>query len=166
MYVTTFTTRLDFGSNTWKILTWLPPGCCRHGASCVHYFMCVQILSLFAAKWPVLPTCIHLILVSWYIVSTLCCRCWMFSLSDALPMHSYPTKVWFLCAAAVQNSVWHNDYLFPTDLFFYMKSVVYYGRHYFRRMFILINCKECYFCFELIGFCMAESWARRLFHSA
>ena len=27
----------------------------------------------------------------------LCCHGWMFSLSDALPMQSYPSKVWILC---------------------------------------------------------------------
>ena len=47
----------------------------------------------------VLPTCMQLILVSWYVASMLCCHCWMFSLSDALPMQSYPSKVWFFCVA-------------------------------------------------------------------
>ena len=32
-----------------------------------------------------------------YATSMLCCHCWMFSLSDALPMQSYPSKVWVLC---------------------------------------------------------------------
>ena len=32
-----------------------------------------------------------------YVVSMLCCHCWMFSWSDALPMQSYPSKVRVLC---------------------------------------------------------------------
>ena len=32
-----------------------------------------------------------------YVTNMLCCHCWMFSLSDALPMQSYPSKVWILC---------------------------------------------------------------------
>ena len=67
----------------------LPPGCSRHGVS-VHY-MCVQILSFYATRWPVLPSCMQLTRVSWYVASMLCCHCWMFSLSDALPMQSYPS---------------------------------------------------------------------------
>ena len=65
----------------------LPPGCSRRGVS-VHC-LCVQILSLYATRWPVFPT--------WYVASMLSCHCWMFSLSDALPMQSYPSKVWVLC---------------------------------------------------------------------
>ena len=59
--------------------------------------LCVQILSLCSTRWPVFPTCIQLILVSWYVASMLCCHCWMFSLSDTLPMQSYPSKEWVLC---------------------------------------------------------------------
>ena len=73
----------------------LPPGCSRHGVS-VHC-LCVQILSFYATRWPVFPKCMQLTLVSWYVASMLCCHCWMFSLSDALPMQSYPSKVWVLC---------------------------------------------------------------------
>ena len=74
----------------------LPPGCSRHGVS-VHC-LCVQISSFYATRWPVFPTCMQLILVSWYVaISMLCCHCWVFSLSDALPMQSYPSKVWVLC---------------------------------------------------------------------
>ena len=74
----------------------LPPGSSRHGVS-VHC-ICVQILSFYAARWPVLPSCMQLNLVSWYAASI----CYaaivgMFSLSDALPMQSYPSKVWVLC---------------------------------------------------------------------
>ena len=71
-------------------------GCSRHGIS-VHC-LCVQLLCLYATKWPALPKCMQLTLVSWYVASKLCCHCWMFSLSDALPMQCYPSKVWFLCA--------------------------------------------------------------------
>ena len=73
----------------------LPPGCSRHGVS-VHC-LCVQISSFYATRWPVFPTCMQLILVSWYVASMLCCHCWMFSLSAVLPMQSYPSKVWVLC---------------------------------------------------------------------
>ena len=31
------------------------------------------------------------------VASMLCCHCWMFSLSDPLPMQSYPSNVWVLC---------------------------------------------------------------------
>ena len=89
-----FTTYLDFASNIWEIWAWLPRPGCSHGVSV--QCMCVQISSLYAAKWPALPSCIQLILVSWYTVaSMLLCHCWMFSWSDVLPMQSYPSKVWF-----------------------------------------------------------------------
>ena len=52
----------------------LPPGCSRRGVS-VHC-LCVQILSFYATRWPVFPTCMQLTLVSWYVASTLCCHCW------------------------------------------------------------------------------------------
>ena len=141
IYVTMLTTYLDSGSNTWEISAWLPPGCCRHGVS-VH---CTT-------------------LVSWYVASMLCCHCWMFSLSDALPMQSYPSRVWFLCVA-VQICV--RDNLFPTDLFFRMKSVVYVSwltlwscSLHSCRMFVLtveyglvhrgdcMNCETLYFSFD------------------
>ena len=73
----------------------LPPGCSRHGVG--GHCLCVQMLSLYATRWPVFPKCMQLTLVSWYVASILCCHCWMFSLSDALPMQSYPSKVWVLC---------------------------------------------------------------------
>jgi len=83
----------------------LQPGCSCH---CVRvHCLCVQILSFYATRWPVLPKCLQLTLVSWYVASMLCCHCWMLSLSDALLMQSYPSKVWFLCAT-VQISVRHN----------------------------------------------------------
>ena len=49
----------------------------------------------------------------------------MFSLSDALPMQSYPSnsKVWVLCQGGRADLC---AYLFSfTDIIFYMKSVVY-----------------------------------------
>ena len=85
----------------------LPPGCVKP--------LCHRMTG-------VSKKCMQLTLVSWYVTGTLCCHCWMFSLSDALPMQSYPSKVGFLCVA-VQICV--RDNLFPTDLFFRMKSVVY-----------------------------------------
>ena len=78
----------------------LPPGCSRHGVG-VHC-LCVQMLSFYATRWPVFLTCM-LTMVSWCVAIMLCCHC----LSDALPMQSYPSKVWFLCAT-VQISVRHN----------------------------------------------------------
>ena len=47
----------------------LPPVCSRHGVS-VHC-MCVQILSFYVTRWPVLPSCMQLTLVSWYLASML-----------------------------------------------------------------------------------------------
>ena len=73
----------------------LPPGCSHHGIS-VHC-MCVQISNLYSVKWPVLPSCMQLTLVSWYVASMLRCHCWLFSLSDALLMHpsvGYGSFVW------------------------------------------------------------------------
>ena len=52
----------------------LPPGCSRHGVR-VHC-LCVQMLSFYATRWPVLPSCMQLTLVSWYVASMLCCHCW------------------------------------------------------------------------------------------
>ena len=100
-------------------------GCSRHGVS-VHC-MCVQILSFYATRWPVLPSCMQLTLVSWYVASMLCCHCWMFSLSDALLMQSYPSKVWvlyqcshaYLCAAQLicfYWSTWNRWYIMANTL--------------------------------------------------
>ena len=71
----------------WEISAWLTRPGCSHGVSVLC--SCVQISSHYAAKWPALPSCIQLILVSWYVASMLCCHCWKFSWSDALPMKSY-----------------------------------------------------------------------------
>ena len=102
----------------------LPPGSCsRHGVS-VHC-MCVHILNLYATGWPVFPKCMQLTLVSWYVASMLSCYCWMFSLSDALPMQSYPSKVWVLCQCGITSlfvflpiyvSTWNRWYIMANTL--------------------------------------------------
>ena len=71
--------------------------------------LCVQILSLYATRWPVLPTCMQLILVGWFVASMLYCHYWMFSLSNTLPMQSYPSEVWF--------SARHNLFVFYRSIF-------------------------------------------------
>ena len=97
----------------------VPPGCSRRGVS-VHC-MCVQILSFYATEWPVLPSCLQLTQltqVSWYVASMSCYYCWMFSLSAALPMHSY-VKYESFVSVALQISVRHNLFVqFPADLFY------------------------------------------------
>ena len=66
----------------------LPPGCSRQCTLFVcsdFKLLCDKITSaskMFAAN-----------LGNLYVASVLCCHCWMFSLSDALPMQSYPSKV-------------------------------------------------------------------------
>ena len=84
--------------NTWVISALLPrPGCSRHGV--IVHCMCVQILSFCATRWPVLPECMQLTLVSWYVLvcysaivrysfGVMLCRCKRLTLS----------RVWFLCA--------------------------------------------------------------------
>ena len=68
----------------------LPPSCSRYGVR-VHC-LCVQILSFYATRWPVLPSCMQLTLVSWYVASMLCCHCWMFSLSRDTTLQGLPTR--------------------------------------------------------------------------
>ena len=77
----------------------LLPGCSRYGIRVPC--LCVRMVSLYATGWPVFPKCMQLTLVRWYVASMLCCHCWMFSLSDALPMQSYPSKVWVLCQCGI-----------------------------------------------------------------
>ena len=87
----------------------LPPGCSRYGVS-VHCLR-VQMLSFYATRWPVLPTCMQLTLVSWYVASMLwSCHCWMFSLSDALPMQVIPLK--YVCCGRLCRSLCGITYLF------------------------------------------------------
>ena len=161
MYVTRFTTCLDFGSNTWEISAWLPPGCCRHGI--VVHCMCVQISSLYAAEWPVLLICMQLTLVTLYVVSMLYCHCWMFSLSNTLPMQSYPSKVWFLCVAVHEISsiswqtLWRR-WLHSCRMFI---LIVEYGLVHWGDC---INCETCNFCFDLAF--VWPSLGRADFHSA
>ena len=88
--VTMFTTCLDLLlEHMGNFGVRLPPGCSRHGVS-VHC-LCIQMLSFYAKRWPVFPSCMQLTLISWYVASMLCCHCWMFGWSDALPMQSYPS---------------------------------------------------------------------------
>ena len=107
----------------------------------------------------------------------------MFSLSDTLPMQSYPSKVglWFRLVWPYR-SLRGTTYSFSTDLFSCMKSVVYYGWHFADadfvscRMFILIaecglvrrsdriNCETCHFCFDPAFVWL--SLGRADFHSA
>ena len=77
----------------------LPTGCSRYGVRVPC--LCVQMLSLYATGWPVFPKCMQITLVRRYVASMLCCHCWMFSLSDTLPMQSYPFKVWVLCQCGI-----------------------------------------------------------------
>ena len=98
VYVTMFTTSLDFGSWTGVISAL---DCCLVSAD-----LCVRMLSLYATGWPLFQKCMQLTLVRW-------CHCWMFSWSDALPMQSYPSnKVWVLCQCGITYL-----FKFPTDLF-------------------------------------------------
>ena len=74
----------------------LQPGCSRHGVSV--YCLCVQMLSFYATRWPVLPTCMQLTLVSWYVASMLYvaivgCSVWvMLCRCEVIPL-----KLWVLC---------------------------------------------------------------------
>ena len=127
----------------------LPPGSSRCGVPC----LCVHILNLYATGWPVFSKCMQLTLVSWYVASMLCCHCWMFNLSDALPIQSYPSKVWVLCLFSYRSMFLHEIGGI---------SWLTLGRCWLHscRMFILlveygvvhrgdcINCETCYFCFD------------------
>ena len=119
----------------------------------------------------------QLILVSWYVANKLCCHCWMFSLSDALLMQSYSSKVWF-------RLVWPCRSLLGTTCFFFNRSIFLHeigGISWLTlwrcwlhscRMFILlveyglghrgvcINWDMSFLFWS--GFRMTESWARRL----
>ena len=78
------------------------------------YIVCAfKFQGLYATKSPIY---MQLILVTLYVASTLCCHYWMFSFSDALPMQSYPSKVWFLCVA-VQISVRHSLFVSYCSIF-------------------------------------------------
>ena len=143
----------------------LPPGCCHHGFS-VHC-MCVQVLHFYATRWPVLPSCMQLTLVSWYVDSMLCCHCWMFSWNDALLMQSYPSKVWVLCQGscadlcAAQYICLVSYQSVSTENQWYILQLTFWRcRLHSCQMFILlveyglehrgdcINCETCHFCFD------------------
>ena len=119
--------------------------------------LCIQSSSLYATKWSMLLTCMQLTLVTWYVASILCCHYWM---------QSYPSIVWFLCVA-VRICARDNLHVFPTDLLFCMKSVVYVSWLtlwtcwlHSCRMFVLtveyglvhrghcMNCETLYFSFD------------------
>ena len=135
----------------------LPPGCSRYGVRVPC--LCVHILNLYATGWPVFPKCMQLTLVSWYVASMLCCHCWMFSLSDALPMQSYPSKVWVLCQCGVTYlfnslpiyfSTWNRWYILWLTLWRcwlhscrMLHLLVEYGLVHRGDC---INCETCYFC--------------------
>ena len=76
-------------------------------------YACVfKFQSIYAAKWPVLSTCMHLILFIWHVISMLC---WMLSLSD-----SYPFKLWFLCVelhVCFKNHGWQNVYCIASNMY-------------------------------------------------
>ena len=153
--VTMFTTCLDFGSWTWVIsaLDCRLHGCSRYGVRLP--WLCVRMLSLYATGWPVFSKCI------WYVTSMLCCHCWMFSLSDALPMQSYPSKVWVLC----QCGITYICLVSCRSMFLHEIGGILWlalwrcWLHSCRMLRLLveyglvhrgdcINCETCYFCFD------------------
>ena len=145
--VTMFTTCLEFGSNTWKRSAWLSPGC-SHGVR-VHC-MCVQISSLY---------------VRWCVTSTLCCHCWMFSFSAALPLQSYLSRVYMvpLCGRAdlyaaklvSYRSIFLHEIGGISQLAgcllqclpSYLSNV--HVNSWIWCIGVNINCEERYFCFDL-----------------
>ena len=110
----------------------------------------------------------------------------MFSLSDALPMQSYPSEVWVLCHCGRADLCEPQLICFLPIYFLHeicgiLWLTLWRCLLYSCRMFILlveyglvprddcINCETCYFCFCFCfvflfwsGFCIAQSWARRL----
>ena len=70
------------------------------------------------------------------VAGVLCCHCWMFSLSDALPMQSCPSDV--SCGTL---SVRHGLFVwFPADLCFCLRSVVCCGWHFEVVDFMVVEC--------------------------
>ena len=159
--VTMFTTCLNFGSNIWESSAWLPrPVCSRHDVS-VH---CTCVL--YARRWPVLPKCMHLTLVSWYVASMLCCHCWMFSWVMLCQCKVIPLKYGSFVSVAVHISARHNLFVYIyRSIFLHEIGGIFWltlWRCWFHscRMFSLlveyglvprgdcINCETCYFCFD------------------
>jgi len=131
----------------------------------VYIVLCVQMLSLYATRWPVFPKCMLVCYVA--IVG-------MFSLSDTLPMQSYPSIVWIFCQCgraflfclvSYRSMLLHDigGILWLTLWRCWLHSC---------RMFILLaECglvhKDDYKLWDRLflfwsGFCMVESWACRL----
>ena len=127
----------------------------------------------------------QLTLVSWYVASMLCCHCWMFSLSDALPLQSYPSKVWVLCQCGRADPCaaylicfvpYRSNFLHEIGgllrltlwrcwLHSIVKCSFYSNVHFtswiwFSAQGWLYKLRDMLFLFWS-GFCMAESWARR-----
>ena len=135
----------------------LPPFCNRYGVR-LPWLCGVRMLSLYATGWPVFPKC-------WYVASILCCHCWMFSLSDALPMQSCPSKVWvlrqcgstYLCAASLICLVSYRSMLLHEIGGISWLTLWRCWLHSCRMLRLLveyglvhrgdcINCETCYFC--------------------
>ena len=154
----------------------LSPGCSSYGVRVPC--LCVQMLSLYATGWLVFPKCMQLTLVRWYVVSMLCCHCWMFSLSNADAKLSLLKYGYFVSATVRHNllvlvSYWSlllhkiGGILWLTLWRCWLHSC---------RMFILlveyglmhrddcINCETCYFCFDPAF--VWPSLGRADFHSA
>ena len=109
-----------------------------------------------------------------YVTSMLCCHCWMFSLSDALPMQNYPSKVWVLCQCGITYlfsflpiyvSTWNRWYIMAITLWrCWLHScgmfslLVEYG---FSTKGWSYKLWDVLFLFWS-PFCVAEFWARRL----
>ena len=85
----------------WFLNTWvISASDCRLVAAAMAsvYIVCVHILSCYATGWPLLPKCMHLTLVSWYVasmwhVAIVGCSVWvMLCRCEVIPF-----KVWVLC---------------------------------------------------------------------
>ena len=71
----------------------------------------------------------------------LCYHCWMFSLSDAMPMQSYPSKAWVLCQCGCADLCMAQLTCFLLVYFSTcMKLVVYHGKHFEDVDFIVVEC--------------------------
>ena len=88
-------------------------------------YACVfKFENIYAAKWPVLSTCMHLILFIWHVISMLS---WMLSLSD-----SYPSKLWFLCAELhvyLKNHGWQNIYFSASNMYAFNPVYMMYNQY-------------------------------------